>query len=94
MNKAQLSKTLADELDVPTTEAKRFLEAFQNVVTKSVKSGDPVSITGFVKFARVDRAARMGRNPATGEQIKIKAKRSVRVSALKNFKDEVMGVKK
>lgn len=53
-----------------------------------------MTLTGFVKFARVDRPARMGRNPATGEAIKIKAKRAVKTTPLKAFKDEVMGAKK
>ena len=47
-------------------------------------------ISGFLKFARVDRPARMGRNPATGEAIKIKASRRVRVTPLKGFKDAVL----
>lgn len=94
MNKGELVKTLADELEIPTSESKRFLEAFQSVVTKAVKKGDPVTVTGFAKFARIDRPARMGRNPATGEQIKIKAKRVVRITPLKAFKDSVMGGKK
>ncbi|MGA1821100.1 MAG: HU family DNA-binding protein, partial [Thermoplasmatota archaeon] len=46
-----------------------------------------LAITGFAKFARVDRPARMGRNPQTGEAIKIKASRRVRITALKAFKD-------
>lgn len=94
MNKGEFVKALADNLEIPTAEAKRFLEGFQSTVTKSVKKGEPVTLTGFVKFARVDRPARMGRNPATGETIKIKAKRAVKTTPLKAFKDEVMGAKK
>lgn len=90
MNKTELAKALAADMEVSLADAKSFLESFQDVVTRTVCTGDPVAITGFVKFARVDRPARMGRNPATGETIKIKAKRAVRVTALKSFKDEVM----
>lgn len=94
MNKSEFVRALSDDLEVPTSEAKRILESFQNVITKAVKKGDPVTITGFAKFARIDRPARMGRNPATGETIKIKAKRVVRITPLKAFKDVVMGSKK
>src|SRR5207248_3342069 len=50
-----------------------------------------VSIPGFLKLARVSRPARMGRNPGTGEAIKIKASKKVRVTAFKAFKDAAMG---
>src|SRR5206468_233669 len=49
-----------------------------------------VLISGFAKFARVDRPARMGRNPQTGEAIRIKASRKARVTPLKMFKDAVL----
>ena len=95
MNKTQLIQAVADELggEWAPRDVKAFLEAFENVVIGSCKAGDPVSITGFVKFARVDRPARMGRNPATGEQIKIAAKSVAKATALKRFKDEVMAGK-
>jgi DNA-binding protein HU-beta len=59
-------------------------------VTDTVASGEVVAISGFAKFARVDRPARMGRNPQTGEAIRIKASRRVRVTPLKAFKDAVL----
>src|SRR5262245_14854414 len=67
-----------------------MLSAFTDIITETVAKGEPVAITGFAKFARVDRPARMGRNPQTGEAIKIKASRRVRVTALKAFKDAVL----
>lgn len=94
MNKTELAKALAADMEIPLADAKVFLESFQAVVTDAVKAGDPVAITGFCKFARVERAARMGRNPATGEAIKIKAKTAVRITPLKAFKDEVMAAGK
>ena len=60
------------------------------MVTAAVAKGEPVSISGFAKFAKVERAARMGRNPATGEQIRIKASKRARITALKGFKDAVL----
>jgi DNA-binding protein HU-beta len=74
-------------------EVDAFLGSFTDVITETVATGEVVAISGFVKFARVDRGPRMGRNPATGEAIKIKASRRVRVTPLKAFKDAVMSGK-
>jgi DNA-binding protein HU-beta len=60
------------------------------VLTAAVSKGEVVNIAGFAKFAKVSRPARMGRNPATGEAIKIKASTKPRVTMLKGFKDAVM----
>lgn len=97
MNQRDFITALAEETGFTKQEAIAFFDGFKRVVTATVKTGEPVMLTGFAKFARVDRPARTGRNPATGEAIKIKAKRAVRVTPLKAFKDEVMngrGVKK
>jgi|SRR5581483_3297146 len=96
MNKSQVVQAVAEELGGEWTprEVKACLEAFEEVVIRSCKAGDPVALTGFVKFARVDRPARMGRNPATGETIRIAAKSVAKATALKRFKDEVMAGKK
>lgn len=94
MNQTQFIEAFAEEIGTSKSDAKAILQSFEAVITKAVKKGDPVTLTGFAKFARIDRAARMGRNPATGEQIKIKAKRVVRITPLKAFKDVVMGSKK
>ena len=95
MNRTQVIQAVADELggEWAPRDVKACLEAFENVVIRSCKAGDPVALSGFVKFARVDRPARMGRNPATGETIKIKAKSVAKATALKRFKDEVMAGK-
>jgi len=66
------------------------LESFTDVVTAVVSKGEPVAITGFAKFVKVDRPARMGRNPATGETIRIKASKKARITPVKAFKDAVM----
>jgi DNA-binding protein HU-beta len=70
-----------------------MLTAFTEIITETVAKGEPVAISGFAKFARVDRPARMGRNPQTGEAIKIKASRRVRITALKAFKDAAISGK-
>lgn len=97
MNKTQMIAAISEELgedDWPKKDVKEVMEAFESVVTKACIKGDPVTITGFVKFARVERKARMGRNPATGEAIKIKAKSAVKATPLKKFKDAILSTPK
>jgi DNA-binding protein HU-beta len=67
------------------------LRGFTDVVLATVSKGDPVVITGFAKFAKIQTKARMGRNPATGEAIRIKASKKARITPLKGFKDVVLG---
>ena len=90
MNRRELVLALAERTDTDRRSADEMLSAFTEIITETVAKGEPVAITGFAKFARVDRPARMGRNPQTGEAIKIKASRRVRVTALKAFKDAVL----
>lgn len=89
MNRRDLVGALAERTGTDRKSAEAFLSAFVDVVTETVSTGDPVTISGFAKFARVDRAARTGRNPATGETIQIKASRKARITPLKAFKDSV-----
>ena len=90
MNRRELVAELAERLEIDKRTADAGLQAFVDIVTDTVSSGEVVAISGFAKFARVDRAARMGRNPQTGEAIRIKASRRVRVTPLKAFKDAVL----
>ena len=90
MNRRELVAELADRLEIDKRAADAGLQAFVDTVTDTVASGEVVAISGFAKFARVERAARMGRNPQTGEAIRIKASRRVRVTPLKAFKDAVL----
>lgn len=90
MNRRELVLALAERTETDRRTADAALQAFIDTVTEAVAKGDPVRITGFAKFARIDRAARMGRNPATGETIRIKAKRVARITPLKDFKDAAL----
>lgn len=92
MNKTQLIAAIQEELgdDYSKADVKDVLETFESVVVNTCSKGEPVTITGFVKFARQDRKARKGRNPATGEAIDIPAKSVAKATALKRFKDTVM----
>src|SRR5690606_25930520 len=93
LNRRELVLALAEKAEVDRKTADALLAAFTDVVTENVSKGEPVVISGFAKFARVDTKARMGRNPQTGEAIKISARRKVRVTPLKAFKDAVLGGK-
>jgi DNA-binding protein HU-beta len=90
VNRRELVLALAERTETDRRTADEMLTAFTDVVTETVSTGEPVAISGFCKFARRDSPARMGRNPATGETIRISAKRRVRVTPLKAFKDAVL----
>ncbi len=90
MNKRELAKAVAVQTDTDFKTVTSVLEGFTDVVTAVVSKGEPVAITGFAKFVKVDRPARWGRNPATGEQIRIKASKKARITPVKAFKDAVM----
>ena len=94
MNRKDLATAIAEDLDTDRKSADEFIGSFVDVVTTTVAKGEPVTITGFAKFARVERAARMGRNPQTGEPLKIAASRKARITPLKAFKDAVLASKK
>src|SRR6202163_4053286 len=74
-------------------EADAVLTSLVEIITGSVAGGEDVAISGFAKFRRIDRPARLARNPATGETVKVKAKRVARITPLKNFKDAVLSGK-
>jgi DNA-binding protein HU-beta len=90
MNKRELAKAVAVQADVELKTVVTVIDGFTDVVTAVVSKGEPVSIPGFAKFVKVDRPARMGRNPATGEAIRIKASKKARITPVKAFKDAVL----
>lgn len=93
MNRSQLVTALSERIDTTRREADTVLTSIVDLITATVAAGEDVAISGFAKFRRVDRPARMGRNPATGETIRIKAKRSAKITPLKSFKDAVLSGK-
>jgi DNA-binding protein HU-beta len=90
MNRRELVLALAERLETDRKTADVALAAVVDEITAQVAKGETVSIPGFAKFARIDRPARMGRNPATGETIKIAAKRVAKITPLKAFKDAAL----
>lgn len=93
MNRSQLLNALAERNDLSRKEADALLTSFTDIITETVCRGEDVAISGFAKFRRIDRPARMARNPATGEQVKVAAKRVARITPLKAFKDSVLSGK-
>ena len=81
MNKGELVDAMASEAKITKADAQRALEAFLNVTAKTLKKGDKVTLVGFGTFSVAKRAARTGRNPQTGKEIKIAAKKVVKFKA-------------
>ncbi len=78
MNKQELIAAIAEESGLTKVDAKRALDGFIEATTKSLKKGDRVALVGFGSFSVSKRAARKGRNPQTGKEIKIAAKKVVK----------------
>ena len=89
MNKAELIAQIADEAGITKTQANTALDAFVDAVTKTLKKGDKVTLVGFGTFSVSKRAARNGRNPQTGEVIKIKARKVARFKAGKELSSKL-----
>jgi DNA-binding protein HU-beta len=81
VNKMELIERIAEEADLPKGEAQKHIEAFEQVVAEALKEGEEVRITGFGKFSLRERKAREGRNPQTGEKMKIAASKVPAFSA-------------
>ena len=93
MTKTELIGMLAAETNSEKRQAKMFLEGLTSIVEKTIKKKGEVPLSGLGKFRVAERKARMGRNPATGEPIKIKAKTVVKFTVAKNLKDLVKKAK-
>jgi DNA-binding protein HU-beta len=87
MNKTELINAVADKADISKADAGRAVDAFFEVVGKALKKKDKVSLVGFGTFLVRERAARTGRNPKTGDTIKIKASKTPSFKAGKGLKD-------
>ena len=90
MNRRDLVQAVSSQTGVERKEVDSVLKGFTDVVTAVVSKGEAVSISGFAKFTKVDRPARMGRNPQTQQPVRIKASKKARITPLKGFKDAVV----
>lgn len=87
MTKAELIKAIAAETGATQTSTSSTVDAILRVITEALANGDEINLVGFGKFSVAERAARIGRNPQTGDEIKIDAKKAPKFkpsSALKN----------
>lgn len=89
MNKGELVDAIAKEAGLTKTDAGNALNAFVTNVTKSLKKGDNVQLIGFGTFSISNRSARTGRNPQTGKEIKIAAKKVAKFKAGKALSETV-----
>ncbi|PLX42426.1 MAG: HU family DNA-binding protein [Deltaproteobacteria bacterium] len=89
MTKAELINAMAEKAGVSKAAAKRFLDAFTDTVTDSLKAGDKVTLVGFGTFSVSERKARKGRNPQTGAEITIAGGKAPKFKAGKALKDTV-----
>lgn len=87
MTKAEIIDKIASDADVSKSAAGNALESLTSSIVSSLKKGDKVTLVGFGTFSVSNRKARDGRNPRTGETIKIKASKAPKFSAGKSFKD-------
>ena len=89
LNRTELVAAIADKASLTKTQADAALAAFQDVLVESLGNGEAVKVTGLLSVERVERAARTGRNPRTGEAIEIPAGYGVKISAGSNLKKAV-----
>jgi DNA-binding protein HU-beta len=93
MNKSDLIDSIATSAEISKTAAAAVLDAALNAIVKTVAKGDSVSLIGFGSFKSSKRAARVGRNPQTGKELKIAATTVPRFTAGAGFKTAVAGKK-
>jgi DNA-binding protein HU-beta len=94
MNKSQLIAAVSSDSGLSKADTARTIDSLLDTVTRTLKKGDEVSITGFGKFSVVNRKARQGVNPRTGERVKIKASKAPKFSAGATLKQAVGPKKK
>lgn len=89
MNKTELARKIATEKEITIKAATEAIETVVNTIADTLVDGEEIKIAGFGTFSVVERAAREGRNPATGETIQIEASKSPKFKASKTLKDAV-----
>ena len=89
MNKTELIAAMADQAGISKKDAEKALKAFTDVVADELKKGEKVQLVGFGTFEVSERAAREGRNPQSGEPMKIAASKAPKFKAGKALKDMI-----
>ena len=91
VTKMELAKVLFDELGLNRREAKELVELFFEEIRTALENGDNVKFSGFGSFSVRDKPKRPGRNPKTGEEVPVTARRVVTYKASQKIKDRVAG---
>jgi len=91
MNKTELIAAVAAKSELTKKDAEKFLSAFEDVVTEALCENDKVQLVGFLTIDVVDRKEREGRNPQTGQPMKIAASKAPRFKVGKKLRDAVNG---
>jgi len=89
MNKTELVAAVAEEANLTKKDAEKFLSAFEGIITKTLVEGKKVQLVGFLSIDVVERAEREGRNPQSGQPMKIAASKAPRFKAGKTLRDAV-----
>ena len=89
MNKTELVAAIAENAEISKKDAEKAVKAFVEVITEELKKGEKVQLVGFGTFEVTSRAAREGRNPQTGNTMKIAACKAPKFKAGKALKDAV-----
>lgn len=89
MNKAELVSAIADKASLSKKDAEAAIKAFTEVVAEELKKGEKIQLVGFGTFEVSKRAARTGRNPQTGKEMKIPASKAPKFKAGKALKDSI-----
>ncbi|MBQ2744937.1 MAG: HU family DNA-binding protein [Lachnospiraceae bacterium] len=89
MNKAELVAAIAAKTELSKKDSEKALKAFIDVVSEELKKGEKIQLVGFGTFEVAKRAARTGRNPQTGKEMKIAASKAPKFKAGKSLKDEI-----
>ena len=89
MNKTELIAAMADQAELSKKDAEKALKAFTDIVAEELKKGEKIQLVGFGTFEVSERAAREGRNPLTGEAMKIAASKAPKFKAGKALKDMI-----
>jgi len=93
MNKAELIDQIAKDAGLTKAQANEALDSFTGAVVSTLKKGDKVTLVGFGTFSVTARSARNGRNPQTGETLKIKARKVPKFKAGSEFAAKIAGAK-
>ena len=93
LTKAILIETISDQVGYPKNHSSEIVEILLEIIKKTLESGDDVLISGFGKFCVKEKGERMGRNPATGEDMILEPRKVMTFRCSRNLRDKINGVR-